>query len=99
MRSDTAALWLSVLKLPPENLDRALKSFPEHRYRSNAQCNPAAARKACQMRLNGGNWMKPRISSGRTGYHRPGLLGANEGNINRQHGDRWTPARIPAVAA
>ena len=60
LRSEIAALWLSVLKLPPENLDRALKNFPEHRYRSNVHFDPAAARKAYQTRLKRGNWMKPR---------------------------------------
>ena len=51
---------LSVLELPPENLDRALKSFPAHRYRSNGQFDPAAARMDYQTRLKRGNWMKPR---------------------------------------
>ena len=59
LRSETAALWLSVLRLPPENLDRALENFPEHRYRSNIHFHPAAARKAYQTRLKRGNWMKP----------------------------------------
>ncbi len=60
LRSETAALWLSVLGLPPENLDRALENFPEHRFRSNVHFNPAAARKAYQTRLKRGNWMEPR---------------------------------------
>ena len=71
LRSDTAALWLSVLKLPPENLDRALKNFPEHRYRSNVHFDPAAARKAYQTRLKRGNWMKPSKS------WRPSTIGAS----------------------
>jgi hypothetical protein len=59
LRSEDAALWLSVLELPAENIERALKNFPDHRYRSNVQFNPAAARKAYQTRLKRGNWMKP----------------------------------------
>jgi len=51
---------MALLELPAENLERALKNFPAHRYRSNAQFDPAAARKAYETRLKRGNWMKAR---------------------------------------
>ena len=60
LRSETAAVWLSVLELPAENIERALKNFPEHRFRSNLHFDPGAARKAYETRLKRGNWMKGR---------------------------------------
>ncbi len=59
LRSEEAALWLSVLELPAENIERALKNFPSHRYRSNLHFDPGAARKAYETRLKRGSWMKP----------------------------------------
>ena len=59
LRSERAALWLSVLELPPDNIERALANFPEHRRRTSVSFDPAAARKAYQTRLKRGNWMKP----------------------------------------
>jgi hypothetical protein len=59
LRSEEAALWLSVLELPPENIERALKNSPDHRYRYNLHFNPGAGRKAYETRLKRGSWMKP----------------------------------------
>ena len=58
LRSEEAALWLSVLEMPPENIERALKNCPDHRYRCNLHFNPGAGRKAYETRLKRGNWMK-----------------------------------------
>ena len=59
LRSETAALWLSALALPPENLERALQRFPLHSRRANSRLDPVAARKAYQTRRRRGNWMDP----------------------------------------
>ncbi len=60
LRSETAAVWLSVLELPPENIERALRNFPASRHRTTRSFNPDSARKAHQTRLKRGNWMKAR---------------------------------------
>ena len=60
LRSETAAVWLSVLELPPENIERALGSFPANRHRKTPHLSPGAARKAYETRRKRGNWMKAR---------------------------------------
>jgi len=92
VRARPAAVWLSVLKLPPENLDLALKNSRAHRHRSNSRLNPAAARKAHQApqsRQLDETQEEVAAEPGTTGR---GLGGQGEGNSNRQHGECWTPA-------
>ena len=60
LRSETAAQWLSLLELPLEDIECALKNLPEHRYRSSLHFDPGAARKAYETSLKRGNRMKAR---------------------------------------